>query len=168
MYQISKLIKKDLVRGIPKIKFDKDIVCDACQKGKQSRTSFQPKDVVSTSGPSELLHLNLFGRTKTQSLGGKKYGMVIVDDFSRYGQVLFLAHKDKAFSLFEKFCKKTQNEKGTTIVSIRIMEKNLKIITLSLFMLKMVYLTISLVQELLNKMELWKEEIDLCKKWLEL
>ena len=119
MYQISKLIKKDLVRGIPKIKFDKDIVCDACQKGKQTRTSFKPKDAVSTTRPLELLHLDLFGPTKTQSLGGKRYGMVIVDDFSRYGWVLFLAHKDEAFNLFEKFCKKTQNEKGTTIVSIR-------------------------------------------------
>ena len=51
MYQISKLIKRDLVRGIPKCKCDKDIVGDACQKGKQTRTSFKPKDAISTSRP---------------------------------------------------------------------------------------------------------------------
>ena len=67
----------------------------------------------------KLLHLDLFGPTKTQSLGGKKYGMVIVHDFSRYGWLLFFAHKDEACSLFKKFYKKTQNEKGTNIASIR-------------------------------------------------
>ena len=66
MYQISKLIKKDLVRGIPKFNFYKDILCYACQKGKQTRTSFKPKDIVSTSKPLELLHLDLFGPIKTQ------------------------------------------------------------------------------------------------------
>nr|XP_029151592.1 uncharacterized protein LOC114925959 [Arachis hypogaea] len=80
MLQISKLVKKSLVRGLPNIKFDKDIICDACQMGKQIKTSFKPKKDVSTKKPLELLHLDLFGPTRTQSLGGKSYGMVIVDD----------------------------------------------------------------------------------------
>ena len=70
MDQISKLIRKNLVRGLPKIKFDKDKLCDACQQGKHHRTSFTPKNVVSTSRPLELLHLDLFGPTQVASLGG--------------------------------------------------------------------------------------------------
>ncbi|XP_072090534.1 uncharacterized protein [Arachis hypogaea] len=111
MFQISKLVKRDLVRGLPNIKFDKDITCDACQMGKQIKTSFKPKEDVSTKKLLELLHLDLFGPTKTQSLGGKSYGMVIVDDYTRFGWVFFLAHKHEAFSIFEKFSKKVQNEK---------------------------------------------------------
>ena len=119
MYQISKLIKRDLIRGVLKMKFDQDLVCDACQKGKQTKSSFKPKDVVSTTRPLELLHLDLFGPTKTQSLGGKNYGMVIVDDYSRFGWVLFLTYKDEAFEIFKTFCKRIQNEKDTSIISIR-------------------------------------------------
>ncbi|XP_025679169.1 uncharacterized protein [Arachis hypogaea] len=106
MFQISKLVKRGLVRGLPNIKFDKDIICDACQMGKQIKTSFKPKEDVSTKKPLELLHLDLFGPTRTQSLGGKSYGMVIVDDYTRFGWVFFLANKHEAFSVFEKFSKK--------------------------------------------------------------
>ncbi|KAL1316241.1 hypothetical protein AAHE18_15G052200 [Arachis hypogaea] len=108
MFQISKLIKRGL-----------DIICDACQMGKQIKTSFKPKEDVSTKKPLELLHLDLFGPTRTQSLGGKSYGMVIVDDYTRFGWVFFLAHKHETFSVFEKFSKKIQNEKCSKIVSIR-------------------------------------------------
>ncbi|XP_072082090.1 uncharacterized protein [Arachis hypogaea] len=65
MFQISKLVKRSLVRGLPNIKFDKDITCDACQMGKQIKTSFKPKEDVSTKKPLELLHLDLFGPTRT-------------------------------------------------------------------------------------------------------
>ena len=53
------------------------------------------------------------------SLEGSKYGLVIVDDFSRFTWVSFLAHKDETFSSFIKLLKRTMNEKNTTIVSIR-------------------------------------------------
>ena len=49
--------------------------------GKQTKSSFHSKNVVSTTRALKLLHLDLFGRTRTASLGGKKYGLVIMDDF---------------------------------------------------------------------------------------
>ena len=55
----------------------------------------------------------------TQSLGGKRHGMVIMDDYSRFGWVLFIAHKDEAFDMFQKFYNRIQNEKATSIISIR-------------------------------------------------
>ncbi|KAK2970053.1 hypothetical protein RJ640_008914 [Escallonia rubra] len=78
---IKKLLSKELVIGLSKLKFVKDKVCDACQYGKQSKTSFQAKNVVSTSRPLQLLHLDLFGPTRNASLCGKFYAFVIVDDF---------------------------------------------------------------------------------------
>ena len=83
-YLIDRLIKKDLIVRIPHMNFKKDKICNACQLGKQMRKYFRSKNVVSTSRPLELLHLDLFGPTRTTSLGGKKYGLVVVDDFSKF------------------------------------------------------------------------------------
>lgn len=58
--------------------------CDACQMGKQTQSSFKGKDIVSTFKPLHLLHMDLFGPTRTASIGGKRYAFVIVDDFSRF------------------------------------------------------------------------------------
>src|SRR5215469_9632940 len=116
---LSKIIKKDLVIGLPKLNFEKNRICDACQLGKQTRASFKSKKVVSTSRALELLHLDLFGPTRTSSLGGKRYGFVIIDDYSRFTWVLFLAHKNETFSAFVKFHKKVTNEKNVQIISIR-------------------------------------------------
>ena len=57
MKTLSKLIKNDLVIGLPKLNFDKDKICDACHFGKQIRNSFKSKNLVSTSRPLELLHV---------------------------------------------------------------------------------------------------------------
>ena len=116
---ISKIVKNDLVKGLPKINFQKDRTCEACQFGKQIKTSFKSKNHVSTSKPLQLLHIDLFGPSRYASLSGKFYAFVIVDDYSRYTWVLFLANKDDAIDAFRIFCKKVQNEKGYSITCIR-------------------------------------------------
>ncbi|KAH9725866.1 hypothetical protein KPL70_008032 [Citrus sinensis] len=116
---ISKISKDDLVKGLPKIGFQKDKICEACQFGKQIKTSFKSKNHISTSKPLELLHIDLFGPSRYASLNGKYYAFVIVDDYSRYTWVLFLANKDDALDAFKVLCKKLQNEKGHGIVCIR-------------------------------------------------
>jgi len=77
---ISKLSKSQLVKGLPDIDYHSDALCGACQKGKIIKTFFKSKDIVSTSRPLELLHIDLFGPVTTESLYGSKYGLVIVDD----------------------------------------------------------------------------------------
>ena len=84
MNLITQLNKNELVRGLPKISFKKDKVCEACQMGKQIKTSFKNKNFISISRPLELLHLDLFGTSRTTSLRGKSYAFMIADDFSRY------------------------------------------------------------------------------------
>jgi len=103
MHALENLSRFELVIGLPKLKFEKDHVCDACQLGKQTRSSFKGKDIVSTSKPLQLLHMDLFGLTRTASIGGKRYAFVIIDDFSRFTWVMFLIHKNEAFTNFEVF-----------------------------------------------------------------
>ena len=116
---ISKLSKRDLVKGLPKISWKTHLLCESCQQGKQLKSSFKSKNVVSTTRPLELLHIDLFGPTQIQSLGGKRYGFVIVDDYSRFTWVYFLSHNHGSFKVFEIFCKRVQNEKGFCIASVR-------------------------------------------------
>ena len=97
---MSKMVKKNLVKGLPKVNYERNRLCDACQLGKQTRNTFKPKNLVPTIRPLELLHMNLFGPTRTTSLGGKRYELVIVDDYSRFTWVMFLAYKDETFELF--------------------------------------------------------------------
>jgi len=70
MHHLNQLNRKQLVEGLPKLKFEKDRVCEACQKGKQSKVSFKPRNCVSTKRPLELLHMDLFGPSQTMSLSG--------------------------------------------------------------------------------------------------
>ena len=87
--------------------------------GKQTKASHHKVNVIATSSCLELLHVNLMGPTRTKSLGGKRYIMVIVDDFLRYTWVEFLREKSKACEKLEILCKRLQNEKEVPIFKIR-------------------------------------------------
>ena len=108
---MNDLYKNEIVIGLRQLKFNKDKSCDACQKEKQSKSSFKLKNVVSTSRPLELIHMDLFGPTRVVSLSGMHYAYVLVDDYSRYTWVCFLAHKNDAFKAFENCSKRVQKEK---------------------------------------------------------
>ena len=77
-----------------KIKFEEDKICDACQMGKETKSIFKSKNMISTTRPLQLLHMDLFGPSKIASYGGNCYACVIVDDFSRFTWVLMIKHKN--------------------------------------------------------------------------
>ena len=94
-------------------------VCGPCQLGKQTKSTHPKVNVVATSRPLELLHVDLMGPMRKESVGGKRYIIVVVDDFSRYSWVDFLREKLEACDKMERLCKRLQNEKGVPIVKIR-------------------------------------------------
>ena len=62
--------------------------------------------------------MDLFGPTRTASLDGMKYILVIVDDFSRFTWILFIAQKDETFNVFKKFYKRVTNQKNLSVIAI--------------------------------------------------
>ncbi|GJY31493.1 putative ribonuclease H-like domain-containing protein [Tanacetum coccineum] len=80
---LNKLVKGNLVRGLPSKIFQNDHTCVACQKGKQHKASCKAKSVSSISQPLQLLHMDLFGPTSIRSINHKTYCLFITDDFSR-------------------------------------------------------------------------------------
>jgi hypothetical protein len=103
MKQLNKLFEYDLVRDLKDAIFKKDKLCSACHAGKQVGNAYPKKSMMSTSKAFELLHMNLFGPTTYTSIGGNKYGFVIVDDFTRYTWVFFLVDKSNIFATFKTF-----------------------------------------------------------------
>ncbi|GKA01345.1 retrovirus-related pol polyprotein from transposon TNT 1-94 [Tanacetum coccineum] len=118
MRLFQSLVSKELVRNLPKLKFDQHF-CDTCKIGKQAHASHKAKNIVSTTRYLEPFHMDLFNPSIIRSYGGSLYTLVIVDDYSRYTWTRFLKDKTEAFDQFKIFSKKIQNQLGCTIVSIR-------------------------------------------------
>ena len=106
MSSLKKLMKNEFVRGLKDVKFEKDKLCSACQAGKQVANTHPTKAYLSITRVLELLHMDLFGSTTYISLGGNRYCLVIVDDYSRYTWVFFLRDKTKVVTCFRKFAKR--------------------------------------------------------------
>ncbi|GJR98079.1 ribonuclease H-like domain-containing protein [Tanacetum coccineum] len=106
---MNKLVKGNLVRGLPSKFFENDQTCVACQKGKQHRASCKSKTENSISLPLHLLHMDLFGPTFVKSLMKKMYCLVVTDDYSRFTWVFFLATKDEASSILKSFITGIEN-----------------------------------------------------------
>ncbi|GJV28763.1 retrovirus-related pol polyprotein from transposon TNT 1-94, partial [Tanacetum coccineum] len=79
---INDLTRLDLVDWLPKFKYGKDHLCSACERGKSKKASHPPKLVPSDHFKLELLHMDLCGPMRVASINGKKYILVIVDDYS--------------------------------------------------------------------------------------
>nr|GEV46196.1 hypothetical protein [Tanacetum cinerariifolium] len=92
---INLLSKNDIVIGLLKIKFVKDHLCSSCELGKAKRKPFQTKTTPSSKRRLQLLHMDLCGPMRVESINGKKYVLVIVDDYSRYTWTHFLRSKDE-------------------------------------------------------------------------
>ena len=116
---INTLRSKDLVRGLLSIKYLNDEICDPCAKGKHVRSSFKPKNVVTTSKPLESIHMDLCGPMRIQSRSGKRYVFVIFDDYSRFTWTLFLVSEDEAFNEFVSFANKIQKSSNNQLINIR-------------------------------------------------
>jgi transposase InsO family protein len=120
MNQLKKLMKHDFIIGLNNdIIFQKNKLCSACEAGKQVSNTHPTKSVMSTSRPLELLHMDLFGPTTYTSVGENSYGLVVVDDYSRYTWVFFLSDKSNVFSIFKGFAKRNENEFDFKIKKIR-------------------------------------------------
>ncbi|GKA08946.1 retrovirus-related pol polyprotein from transposon TNT 1-94 [Tanacetum coccineum] len=111
---ITLLSKKDIVTGLPKLTYVKDQLCLSCEMSKAKRSSFKSKAVPSSKGRLNLLHMDLCGPMRVASINGKKYILVIVDDYSRYTWTLFLRSKDETPETLHAYFKEEGIEHQTS------------------------------------------------------
>nr|GEV88140.1 reverse transcriptase domain-containing protein [Tanacetum cinerariifolium] len=98
----------EVASSLPKMKFEKDHLCSACEEGKIHRKHHKSKTAFALNKPLYLLHMNFCGLMRVKSINEKRYVLVVVDDYSRYTWVFFLHSKDEASEVIISFIKKTQ------------------------------------------------------------
>ncbi len=106
-----------MVVGLPKI--GKLIFCEGCVYGKQNRRSFPIGKSWRASNCLELVHADLCGSMKAESLGGSRYFLLFTDDYSRMSWVYFLKFKYEIFENFRKFKALVEKQSGRSIKALR-------------------------------------------------
>ncbi|GKC67156.1 putative ribonuclease H-like domain-containing protein, partial [Tanacetum coccineum] len=112
---MNKLVRGNLVRGLPSKIFENDHTYVACQKGKQHKASCKTKLVSSISQPLQMLHMDLFRPT----FNHKTYCLVVTDDYSRFSWVFFLATKDETSGILKTFITGIENQINHKVKIIR-------------------------------------------------
>jgi hypothetical protein len=96
--------------GLTNIIFEKDRPCIDCQARKQVGSHHHAKNIITTTRPLEMLHMDLFGLVAFISIGGNRYGLVIIDDYSHFTLVFFLQDKSEIQEVLKKFLRRVQNK----------------------------------------------------------
>ncbi|GJU65897.1 retrovirus-related pol polyprotein from transposon TNT 1-94 [Tanacetum coccineum] len=117
---LNELARKDLVRGLPKLKYEKEHLCPSCQLGKSKKSSYPLKTVNTNTEVLNTLHMDLCGPMRVESINGKKYILVIVDDYTRFGFVRLLRTKDETPEVDKKFIILMQRALNATVRYLRI------------------------------------------------
>nr|GEW31054.1 putative ribonuclease H-like domain-containing protein [Tanacetum cinerariifolium] len=116
---INKLVKGNVVKGLPTKVFDNDNTYVACKKGKQHRACCKTKPVSSVDQLLYRLHMDLFGPTFVKSLNKKSYCLVVTNDYSRFTWVFFLATKDETSPILKTFITGQENQLSLRVKVIR-------------------------------------------------
>ncbi|GJW22528.1 putative ribonuclease H-like domain-containing protein [Tanacetum coccineum] len=116
---MNKLVKENLVKGLPSKIFKNDHSYVACQKRKQHKAFYKTKLVNSIDKPLQMLHMDLFGPTNVKSLMKNSYCLVVTDDFSRFSWVFFFAIKDETSRILKTFITEIENQLDHKVKVIR-------------------------------------------------
>nr|GEZ21853.1 retrovirus-related Pol polyprotein from transposon TNT 1-94 [Tanacetum cinerariifolium] len=116
---INDLARNDLVSGLLKFKYNKKHLCPSCEQGKSKRASHPPKPVPNSRKMLHLLHMDLCGPMRIASINGKRYVLVIMDDYSHYTWVHFLRSKDEALEVIKTFLKRITVLLQSPVIIIR-------------------------------------------------
>nr|GFB79440.1 retrovirus-related Pol polyprotein from transposon TNT 1-94 [Tanacetum cinerariifolium] len=116
---INDLARNDLVTCLSKFKYHKEHLYPSCEQGKSKRASHPPKPVPNSRQRLHLLHMDLCGPMRISSINGKRYILVIMDDYSRYTWVHFLRSKDETSAVIITFLKRITVLLQSPVIIIR-------------------------------------------------
>ncbi|GFS58494.1 retrovirus-related Pol polyprotein from transposon TNT 1-94 [Trichonephila clavipes] len=105
---LVKTSKNDSVKGLPRLTDNGKTHCIPCKLAKSKRVSFKKTGAVRSKRPLELLHMDLCGPMPTESQGGNKYFLSIIDDYSRKVTVFPIRNKSDVFHTFIRFQKRAE------------------------------------------------------------
>ena len=116
---INKLIEKEMATGIKIPKAEYLSFCEGCIDGKIRRSPFKPVGAIRSQRKLELVHSDVCGPMSVESLGGHKYFVTFIDDYSRSCAVYFIKQKAEVFEKFKEFEAAVTNATGSSIGALR-------------------------------------------------
>ncbi|KAI5330093.1 hypothetical protein L3X38_029490 [Prunus dulcis] len=115
---MKKMQQMEMVTGLPVLTEMKD-VCEGCVSGKHHREKFDKEEAWRASCPLESVHTDLCGPMQNESIGGNRYFITFIDDFSRMCWVYFLRNKSDTFNVFKKFKAFVELQSGFSLKKLR-------------------------------------------------
>ena len=116
--KLDMMMKKSMLKGLPQLEVRIDTICSGCQYGKAHQLPYE-ESKFKAKEPLELIHYDVFGPIKQASIGGMKYMVTFIDDFSRYVWVYFMKEKSETFTKFQEFKNEAEAEVGKRILCLR-------------------------------------------------
>ncbi|GFX95855.1 retrovirus-related Pol polyprotein from transposon TNT 1-94 [Trichonephila clavipes] len=116
---LVKTSKNDSVKGLPRLTDNGKTHCMPCKLAKSKRVSFKKTGAVRSKRPLELLHMDLCGPMPTDSQGGNKYFLSIIDDYSRKVTVFPIRNKSDVFHTFIRFQKRAERFLSKKVIAVR-------------------------------------------------
>ncbi|GFV58135.1 retrovirus-related Pol polyprotein from transposon TNT 1-94 [Trichonephila clavipes] len=116
---LVKTSKNDSVKGLPRLTDNGKTHCIPCKLAKSKRVSFKKTGAVRSKRPLELLHMDLCGPMPTESQGGNKYFLSIIDDYSRKVTVFPIRNKSDVFHTFIRFQKRAERFLSKKVIAVR-------------------------------------------------
>ena len=105
--KLSEMVKKSMLKALPQLDVRTNMICAGCQYGKAHQLPYK-ESKFKAKEPLELIHSDVFGPVKQPSIGGMRYMVTFIDDFSRYVWVFFMNEKSDTFSKFKEFRESTK------------------------------------------------------------
>ncbi|GFX17176.1 retrovirus-related Pol polyprotein from transposon TNT 1-94 [Trichonephila clavipes] len=116
---LVKISKNDSVKGLPRLTDNGKTHCIPCKLAKSKRVSFKKTGAVRSKRPLELLHMDLCGPMPTESQGGNKYFLSIIDAYSRKVTVFPIRNKSDVFHTFIRFQKRAERFLSKKVIAVR-------------------------------------------------
>ena len=115
---LQRMVKSEAVKGLPPLSFSR-YTCSGCQLGKHSRTKLPKHTSHSTTEILELIHADVCGPFRVNSLGGHRFFVTFIDDYSRKMWVFFISHKSQVLSKFQQLVHLLENSTGQRVRALR-------------------------------------------------
>ena len=117
--KLDMMMRKSMVKGLPQLEVRTDMVSAGCQYGKAHQLLYE-ESKFKAKKPLVLIHSDVFGPVKQASIGGMRYIVTFIDDFSTYLWVFFMKEKSETLSKFKEFKSTTEVDIGKRVRCPRI------------------------------------------------
>ena len=110
------LVAKGALEGLKSVDMG---LCENCVMGKQKRVSFTKTPREPKKVRLEMVHTDVWGPSALSSLGGSRFYVTFIDDFSRKVWVYSLKHKSDVFETFKKWKAEVENQTGLKVKCLK-------------------------------------------------